>query len=196
MADTETKVVKAQTKKSTNTAGEGPKVQIRAVDKAIIEAQQARKAKPAARAQSAAKAAAETPRPMTPPIGKPVPKAQTAAAKPFGSIDDNTTVTWNGEFPLVAPAFTDVRLVMLGAFNEGSMGMADREWVTHTRDHIQPPDSVTHVDGCRYCAILKKWENRDFRAAGAAWIEEFGEDQCRRPTGGGGPPGGGTRHAH
>ena len=83
MADTETKVVKAQTKKSTNTAGEGPKVQIRAVDKAIIEAQQARKAKPAARAQSAAKAAAETPRPMTPPIGKPVPKAQTAAAKPF-----------------------------------------------------------------------------------------------------------------
>ena len=49
MADTETKVVKAQTKKSTNAADEGPKVQIRAVDKAIIEAQQAKKTRPAAR---------------------------------------------------------------------------------------------------------------------------------------------------
>ena len=83
MADTETKVVKAQTKKSTNTAGEGPKVQIRAVDKAIIEAQQAKKTRPAARAQSAAKPAAETGRTMTPPVGKPVPKSATSAAKPF-----------------------------------------------------------------------------------------------------------------
>ena len=134
-------------------------------------------------------------RPFTPGVSSRV-NVWTAAAKPFGSIDDSTTVTWNGEFPLVAPAFTDVRLVMLGAFNEGSMGMSDLEWVTHTRDHIQPPDSVTHVNGCRYCAILKKWESRDFRAAGVAWIEEYGEDQCRRPTGGGGPRGGGTRHAH
>ena len=58
MADTETKVVKAQTKKTANTAGEGPKVQIRAVDKAIIEAQQAKKTRSAApRTQSAAKPA-------------------------------------------------------------------------------------------------------------------------------------------
>ena len=83
MADTETKVVKAQTKKSANTAGEGPKVQIRAVDKAIIEAQQARKTRPAAaRPQSAAKPA-DAPRPMTPPAGRPVPKSQTSQAKPF-----------------------------------------------------------------------------------------------------------------
>ena len=82
MADTETKVVKAQTKKSTNTAGEGPKVQIRAVDKAIIEAQQAKK-RPAARTQAAAKPAAEPAKPMTPPVGKPVPKAASSAAKPF-----------------------------------------------------------------------------------------------------------------
>ena len=84
MADTETKVVKAQTKKTANTAGEGPKVQIRAVDKAIIEAQQAKKTRSAApRTQSAAKPAAESARTMTPPVGKPVPKSATTAAKPF-----------------------------------------------------------------------------------------------------------------
>ncbi|MBR6969915.1 MAG: translation initiation factor IF-2 [Firmicutes bacterium] len=84
MADTETKVVKAQTKKTANTAGEGPKVQIRAVDKAIIEAQQAKKTRSAApRTQSAAKPAAESTRTMTPPVGKPVPKSATTAAKPF-----------------------------------------------------------------------------------------------------------------
>ena len=84
MADTETKVVKAQTKKTANTAGEGPKVQIRAVDKAIIEAQQAKKTRSAApRTQTAAKPAAESARTMTPPVGKPVPKSATAAAKPF-----------------------------------------------------------------------------------------------------------------
>ncbi len=81
MADTETKVVKAQTKKTSNTAGEGPKVQIRAVDKAIIEAQQAKK-RPAAKPQAAPKTQSETARPMTPPVGKPVPKASTSA-KPF-----------------------------------------------------------------------------------------------------------------
>ncbi len=132
-------------------------------------------------------------RPFTPGVSDRV-NVWTAAAKPFGAIEDRT-VTWNGEFPLVTPAFTDVRLVMLGAFNESSMDMADRAWVTHTRDHVQPPSSISHASGCTYCEILKKWEDPAFRAKGVAWIEEHAEDQCRRPTGGGGP-GGGTRHAH
>ena len=132
--------------------------------------------------------------PFTPGVSRRA-NVWTAAAKPFGAIDERT-VTWNGEFPLVAPAFTDVRLVMLGAFDEGSMGMADRAWVNHTRDHIQPPSDVAHAAGCRYCAILKKWEDRDFRKKGADWLAKNGDEQCRRPTGGGGPPGGGTRHAH
>ena len=90
MADTETKVVKAQTKKTANTAGEGPKVQIRAVDKAIIEAQQAKKTRSAApRTQTAAKPAAESARTMTPPVGKPVPKSATAAAKSSTSMSQN-----------------------------------------------------------------------------------------------------------
>ena len=131
--------------------------------------------------------------PFTPGVSRRV-NVWTAAAKPFGAIEERT-VTWNGEFPLVTPAFTDVRLVMLGAFDESSLNMADREWVTHTRDHIQPPGSVAHANGCPYCAVLKKWEDPAFRAAGAAWLAENGADQCRRPTGGG-APGGGTRYAH
>ena len=132
--------------------------------------------------------------PFTPSVGRRR-NVWTAAAKPFGSIDERT-VTWNGEFPLVTPAFTDVRLVMLAAFSESRMGMADREWVNHTRDHIKPPNSVKHVEGCSYCAILRKWENPDFRRTGAAWLEKNGDEQCRRPTGGGGMPKGGTRLAH
>lgn len=132
--------------------------------------------------------------PLTPSVGRRR-NMWTAAAKPFGSIDEHT-VTWDGEFPLVTPAFTDVRLVMLAAFSESRMGMADRQWVNHTRDHIEPPNSVKHVAGCSYCAILKKWENPDFRRAGAEWIEKHGDEQCRRPTGGGSMPKGGTRLAH
>ena len=131
--------------------------------------------------------------PFTPGVSRRV-NVWTAAAKPFGAIDDRT-VTWNGEFPLVTPAFTDVRLVMLGAFDESGMNMADRAWVSHTRDHIQPPSSIAHANGCPYCAALKKWEDAEFRAKGVAWLAENGADQCRRPTGGG-APGGGTRHAH
>ena len=131
--------------------------------------------------------------PFTPGVSRRA-NVWTAAAKPFGAIDDRT-VTWNGEFPFVTPAFTDVRLVMLGAFDESSMNMADREWVAHTREHIQPPSSIAHGDGCPYCAALKKWADPEFRAKGVAWLAENGADQCRRPTGGG-APGGGTRHAH
>ena len=55
--------------------------------------------------------------------------------------------------------------------------------------------NLSFVDGCRYCAALRKWEDPAFRAAGAAWLAENGAEQCRRPTGGG-SPGGGTRYAH
>ncbi|MCR4805478.1 MAG: translation initiation factor IF-2 [Clostridia bacterium] len=85
MADTETKVVKAQSKKNANTQDHNAsKVQIRAVDKAIIEAQQAKRTKSAAASARPAKPA-ETARPLTPPPGKPVPRTPSAGkAFPFG----------------------------------------------------------------------------------------------------------------
>ena len=135
--------------------------------------------------------------PFTPGVSSRM-NVWTAAAKPFGSIDDRT-VTWNGEFNLVTPAFTDVRLTMLGAYDEERLNMADRAWVTHTRDHIQPPSSIAHAKGCPYCAALEKWEDPAFRAKGVAWLAENGDEQCRRSTCCGGccnGPGGGTRYAH
>ena len=132
--------------------------------------------------------------PLTPSVRRSR-NVWTAAAKPFGSIDDRT-VTWDGEFPLVTPAFTDVRLVMLAAFPDSYVDMADREWITHTRDHIKPPSSVRHFRDCRYCKILKKWEKGSFRSAGVRWLKKNGEKQCHRPTGGGWTPKGGTRIAH
>jgi len=135
--------------------------------------------------------------PFTPGVSSRM-NVWTAAAKPFGSIDDQT-VTMNGEFPLVTPAFTDVRLTMLSAYDEGRLNMADRAWVTHTRDHIQPPSSISHTDGCPYCSILRKWENPAFRAKGAAWLAANGDEQCRRSSSCSCcncSPKGGTRHAH
>jgi len=114
----------------------------------------------------------------------------TAAAKPFGEIDGHT-VTWEGECPLVTPAFTAVRLIMLAGASEARLNMAENAWVVHTRDHVT---SGGRAEGCRYCATLSQWANAEFRHRGLAWLQE-NSHQCRRPTGGGGP-GGGTRHAH
>lgn len=130
------------------------------------------------------------------PITPDVPEREnvwTAAAKPFGEIDGRT-VTFNGAFPLVAPLFSDVRLVMLGAFDANRMGMADDAWVVHTRDHVQNCANGMTFDGCRYCATLKKWNSPEFRRSGVDWLSENGES-CRLPTGGPGSSGG-TRYAH
>lgn len=134
----------------------------------------------------------QTLRPITPDVAERE-SVWTAAAKPFGEIDGRT-VTFNGTFPLVAPLFSDVRLVMLGAFDENRMGMADNAWVVHTRDHVQNCANGMVFDGCKYCATLKKWNLPEFRRKGIDWLSENGES-CRLPVGGAGPSGG-TRYAH
>ena len=117
----------------------------------------------------------------------------TAAAKPFGEIDGRT-VTLDGEFPLVTPAFTAVRLIMLAGASEARLNMAEDEWVTHTRDHIQDCAKGKGVGSCRYCAILDKWNLASFRLKGVMWLER-NSDQCIVHSGGGPSSSGGTRHA-
>lgn len=116
----------------------------------------------------------------------------TAAAKPFGEIDGRT-VTLDGELPLVTPAFTAVRLIMLAGASEERLNMADNDWVVHTRDHVRGISSGHHAGGCPYCATLARWDDPEFRREGLAWLQE-NSHQCRRP-GHGTAPGGGTRHA-
>ncbi len=126
------------------------------------------------------------------------------AAKPFGfreTYNGKSRVTKyssdpaSADFMLVTPDFADVRLIPLGGVNEGRLNMANKDWVIHTRDHIASCASGITFDGCRYCDILKKWNDPEFRNRGVMWLIENGKEQCRRPTGPG-PWSGGTRHAH
>ncbi|MCQ2393798.1 MAG: pilus assembly protein TadG-related protein [Kiritimatiellae bacterium] len=117
----------------------------------------------------------------------------TAAAKPFGEIDGRT-VTLDGELPLVTPAFTAVRLIMLAGASEARQNMAEDDWVVHTRDHVASCAEGKTIGGCRYCMILDKWDKASFRQKGVIWLER-NSDQCIVHTGGGGGPSGGTRHA-
>ncbi|MBQ4200092.1 MAG: hypothetical protein II649_09430 [Kiritimatiellae bacterium] len=131
--------------------------------------------------------------PLTPGVGARI-NTWTAAAKPFGSIDEST-VTWDGCFALVSPAFTDVRLTMLAAFPDSRFGMADRDWLVHVREHVLPPSSVKHVAECPYCKILKEWEKPALRNVAVKWLDKNGDEQCRRSGGQHGDVGG-TRIAH
>ena len=140
---------------------------------------------------SAATRVTATLRPFTPNV----PDRQnvwTAAAKPFGEIDGRT-VTLEGEFPLVTPAFTAVRLIMLAGASEERLNMAEDAWVVHTRDHVRACAEGHYSGGCAYCSTLKTWADPAFRSKGVQWLS-VNSHQCRRPTGGSGP-GGGTRHA-
>ena len=130
--------------------------------------------------------------PMTPGT-TPRQNLWTAAAKPFGEIDGRT-VLLDGELPLVTPAFTAVRLIMLAGASEARQNMAEDDWVVHTRDHIQSCAEGKNIGGCRYCAILDNWNNAGWRLKGVVWLNK-NSDQCIVHTGGGGAPTGGTRHA-
>ena len=75
----ESTIVKAESKKESSKTTSASKVQIKAVDKAIIEAQ-ARKAGQAAAKKTEPAARTAQSGSMTPPAGKPMPKSSSAAA--------------------------------------------------------------------------------------------------------------------
>ena len=80
----ETKIVKAAARKDSDKEGESSKVQIRAVDKAIIEAQLQRKKAAASTTKETKKPAQEAAaRTMTPPAGKPMPKSGSGVSRPM-----------------------------------------------------------------------------------------------------------------
>ena len=132
--------------------------------------------------------------------------AWTACARPFGS--------WHGEkanaFPLTGtgavsaegspdlslamPVFRMARLIPLGGVGESHLGAADPSWLGHVRNHV--PNGF-RAAGCRFCAILKKWDDPSYTRAGGRYLMDHDHDDvCAPPIHGGNAPGGGTRHAH
>ncbi|MBO6067267.1 MAG: hypothetical protein J6P80_03850 [Kiritimatiellae bacterium] len=102
----------------------------------------------------------------------------TAAAKPFGDVDENG---------LVLPAFTSARLIPIDAATAGERCTADREWVCHLRDHLDKylDNGVSGLKPqCGYCAALRTWEHDSFRFRGRLWLRQY-KNTCRRSFGGG-----------
>jgi Putative Flp pilus-assembly TadE/G-like len=118
-----------------------------------------------------------------------------AAARSFGSIDNNTppTGTMGLPIPIVLPVFKDVRLIPLVASSAG--GNFDFEWVEHVVFHlpIYTQQGLANLpSSCPYCNDLVVWEDPAFRQIGQNWFasQPPDVDPCFNP-GVGLPPGGG-----
>ncbi len=106
-----------------------------------------------------------------------------AAARPFGQIDENTPPT---QYPVVLPVFSTVRLIPLVFSSSG--GDFDPAWLMHKYWHIP---SYTQqglaglTDGCIYCQQLRSWESTAFRQIGISWWNsQTNGNPCVIPTGG------------
>lgn len=126
--------------------------------------------------------------------------AWNAAAKPFGTIDASSgrsVVTDAAAMGMVLPAFEAVRLVPLALADGKDLSTADAAWLDHVREHV-PRLLTDGADGlspsCRYCSLLKRWNDPDFRSRAAAWVAANAET-CIRGKGGSSQSGG-TSYAH
>ncbi len=123
-----------------------------------------------------------------------------AAAKPFGYLDDPDTGSEKLRpivFSLVLPAFRDVRLIPMDAATSGGDGAFDIGWRTHTDEHLpRYTTNGTLDETCRYCRLIKRFENAEFRKAGSDWLSENSHLCIIEPSPGGRHHGGGTRRGH
>lgn len=118
----------------------------------------------------------------------------TAAAKPFGTLEDGQRPNSYG---IVLPGFTDVRLIPVDA-STASAGGSRPGWAEHIYDHLEPyvARGVGFLSGgCWYCSQLRTWENASFRQTGVEWLHSHADD-CYRRGGPGGGDSGGARRGH
>jgi len=121
-----------------------------------------------------------------------------AAAKPFGYLEQDGDKVRPDTCGLVLPAFRAVRLIPMDGSSAPVGSHFDLEWRRHCDEHL--PRYTQHgtascVPGCWYCAQLLTWEDPIFRQTGVAWLE-LNHNLCTLPSGNGGGPGGGTRRGH
>lgn len=121
----------------------------------------------------------------------------TAAAKPFGYLENNGERLRPDTWSLVLPAFHDVRLIPIDAASGSDNGFFDLTWRRHIIEHLPLYiASGTTTPGCWYCAQLTRWDDPAFRAEGVDWLDLHSDRCTRPPPGGGGGRGGGTRRGH
>lgn len=118
----------------------------------------------------------------------------TAAAKPFGTLNDGLV----NRYGIVLPAFSDVRLIAVDASSAPSGGSFNLEWRNHIENHLPPymvsgPDVIS--SSCLFCQALITWEDPSFREEGCLWLED-NSHLCYTTGGSGSPSSGGTRRAH
>ncbi len=122
----------------------------------------------------------------------------TAAAKPFGYLLDSgsTARLLPHAYGLVLPAFRDIRLIPIDAASSGGDGSFDIDWRHHTDEHLPVYLESGHItEGCRYCSLIKRFEDAAFRMEGVLWLRD-NYKLCILPPRGGGGHGGGTRRGH
>lgn len=116
----------------------------------------------------------------------------TAAAKPFGALEDETPASAYG---LVLPGFTDVRLIPVDASSAPAVGSRPG-WAEFIYDDL--PLYMMGGPGALpsgwYQNQLAKWESSAFRQQGIDWLAE-NSNLCQQPGPGPGG-GGGTRRGH
>lgn len=123
----------------------------------------------------------------------------TAAAKPFGFLveaREGSRIRPN-TYGLILPAFQDIRLIPMDSATMGSDGSFDIDWREHTDEHlVDYCSSGTLREGCRYCRLIRRFENPEFRKAGSEWLSK-NSNLCTLPSATGGTHrGGGTRRGH
>jgi len=120
-----------------------------------------------------------------------------AAAKPFGYLDEGGEAVRPDSLGLVLPAFREVRLIPMDASSAPETSMLNPAWRTHRKEHL--PDYMKYgpskCDGnCYYCRALILWENPAYRKSGVDWLRD-NSWKCTLP-GTGGRAGGGSRRGH
>lgn len=101
-------------------------------------------------------------------------------AKPFGTV-----VNMEGEldrvtalYRFVTPAFDEVRLIPVAPTGWITHDTSDAEWRRHVR-HLKAGE---RNGACRYCQVLNRWDDPDFRRQGVEWLNTHA---CEEPGEGG-----------
>jgi hypothetical protein len=117
------------------------------------------------------------------------------AAKPFGSLDEDSLPTAGR---IVLPAFRDIRLIPLDASSAPAGGAFNLRWREHIEIHLpkymNDGPVVDPLATCWYCIQLRTWESPLYRQDAILWLEKF-RGNCQS-YGGPGGGGGGARHGH